>query len=76
MITDAHIHFESLVFRFLVIPWIQRELDHYRDEVNTFSKRRNNYKLTPHGPPVDLHFRAEDYDVRDFKVRLVTGNHL
>ncbi|KAJ3511405.1 hypothetical protein NMY22_g15657 [Coprinellus aureogranulatus] len=57
-----------LSFRFLVIPWIQRELDEHRERVNDFSKRRNKRKLTPAGRPVDIHFTPEDFDAVDFKV--------
>ncbi|KAJ2911955.1 hypothetical protein MD484_g8459, partial [Candolleomyces efflorescens] len=59
----------NLVFRFLVIPWIQAELDEYRDFMNGYLPQRNSHKLTPHGRPEDIHFHPQDYgETRDFKV--------
>ncbi|KAF6763513.1 hypothetical protein DFP72DRAFT_999679 [Ephemerocybe angulata] len=59
---------QALVFRFLSIPWLQGELDHYRHRVNNTRKRKNAHKLTPHGRAEDIHFRPNDFDARDFKI--------
>ncbi|RXW16940.1 hypothetical protein EST38_g8913 [Candolleomyces aberdarensis] len=69
-IYDTSKPIEVLVFRYLVIPWIQKELDIYRNRVNNFLPRKNKYKLTPHGrPSEDIHFRPDDYQkTRDFKI--------
>jgi hypothetical protein len=34
----------SMVFRWVFIPWLQRELDGYRDRVNNTAKRRDRNK--------------------------------
>jgi hypothetical protein len=68
--------FFSLVFRFLVIPWIQAELDEYWDFMNGYLPRRNSHKLTPHGRPEDIHFFPQDYGkTRDFKVTFTVTNY-
>ncbi|KAF6745208.1 hypothetical protein DFP72DRAFT_824746, partial [Ephemerocybe angulata] len=60
---------QVLIFRFTFIPWLQLELDRYRNRVNNTSKRKMAHKLTPHGRPADIHFRPNDFDEsRDFKV--------
>ncbi|TEB37828.1 hypothetical protein FA13DRAFT_1785715 [Coprinellus micaceus] len=59
---------QVLLFRCLAIPWLQGELDRYRQRVNNFKPRKNVHKLTPHGRRQDLHFRPQDFGARDFKV--------
>ncbi|TEB29322.1 hypothetical protein FA13DRAFT_1632434 [Coprinellus micaceus] len=61
-----------LTFRFLVIPFIQREVDEYRERVNDYPKRKNKRKLTPAGRPSDIHFHPADFDSVDFKVSALT----
>ncbi|KAI6152555.1 hypothetical protein BKA82DRAFT_4338062 [Pisolithus tinctorius] len=59
---------QLMVFRWLFIPWLQRELDQYRDRVNNSRKRRDKNKVLPHGIPELIHTCAEDYGALDFKV--------
>ena len=35
-----------MVFRWVFIPWLQRELDAYRDRVNNTAKRRDRNKAS------------------------------
>jgi hypothetical protein len=35
-----------MVFRWVFIPWLQRELDAYRDRINNSSKRRDRNKVS------------------------------
>lgn len=48
----------SLVFRWVFIPWLQTELDAYRERVNN----------TAHGVPNHMYEAPEDYGILDFKV--------
>ncbi|KAF8424001.1 hypothetical protein L210DRAFT_3422234 [Boletus edulis BED1] len=62
-----------MIFRWLFIPWLQKELDSYQHRINNSRKRsdkkkvRNTYVL-PHGIPELIHRCAEDYGALDFKV--------
>ncbi|KAF7312964.1 hypothetical protein MKEN_00981000 [Mycena kentingensis (nom. inval.)] len=60
---------ETLVFRFVFIPWLQREVDAYVERVNNMAKRRDKNKILPHGVPCDIFRNAEDYGALDFKVQ-------
>ena len=35
----------SMIFRWIFIPWLQYELDKYRDRVNNTAKRRDRFKV-------------------------------
>jgi hypothetical protein len=35
----------SLIFRWVFIPWLQRELDRYKDHINNTAKRRDRNKV-------------------------------
>jgi hypothetical protein len=63
-----HCHFR-MVFRWVFIPWLQRELDAYRDRVNNTAKRRDRNKVLPHGVPNLIYNTPEDFGALDFKVR-------
>ncbi|KAK7041062.1 hypothetical protein R3P38DRAFT_2478414, partial [Favolaschia claudopus] len=41
---DPNILIQALVFRWVFIPWLQRELDAYRDRVNNTAKRADRNK--------------------------------
>ncbi|KAF8590916.1 hypothetical protein K439DRAFT_1611571 [Ramaria rubella] len=57
-----------LLFRWLFIPWLQVELDTWKDSHNTAPKRADKNKILPHGRP-QLIFKAPHmYDSLDFKV--------
>lgn len=60
-----------LLFRYLAIPWLQLELDRYRQRVNNFMPRKNKHKLTPHGRRQDIHFRPQEFGTKDFKVSAI-----
>ncbi|KIK14796.1 hypothetical protein PISMIDRAFT_59358, partial [Pisolithus microcarpus 441] len=61
---------ERLVFRWLFIPWLQQELDAYRDRVNNTAKRRDRNKVLPHGVPNLIYDDPGDYEALDFKVKV------
>ncbi|KIK92391.1 hypothetical protein PAXRUDRAFT_147455, partial [Paxillus rubicundulus Ve08.2h10] len=52
----------------LFIPWLQQELDAYKDRVNNTRKHRDRNKVLPHGIPQLIHTSPEDYAALDFKV--------
>ncbi|KAJ6580551.1 hypothetical protein DFH09DRAFT_912476, partial [Mycena vulgaris] len=43
-----------LVFRWIFTPWLQKELDAYRERVNNTAKRADCSKILPHGVPTDI----------------------
>ncbi|KAI6038016.1 hypothetical protein EDC04DRAFT_2868507 [Pisolithus marmoratus] len=67
-----------LVFCWLFIPWLQKELMGYQDHVNNTAKQHDHNKILPHGIPNLIYESAGDYDVLDFKVKvdLATIKHI
>ncbi|KAJ6474357.1 hypothetical protein C8R45DRAFT_835079 [Mycena sanguinolenta] len=61
---------EALVFRYVFIPWLQQELDSYRDRINNTAKRADRNKILPHGVPNDMYEHPNDYGVLDFKIKV------
>ncbi|KAF8417179.1 hypothetical protein L210DRAFT_871640 [Boletus edulis BED1] len=61
---------ERLVFHFLFIPWLQRELDLFAERFNNSKPRHNIHKALPHGRPNDIFSRPEDFDSKDFSVKV------
>ncbi|KAJ7200378.1 hypothetical protein GGX14DRAFT_660301 [Mycena pura] len=59
---------ESLIFRWVFIPWLQLELDQYRNRINDTKKRADRNKILPHGPPNHIQEFPENYGVLDFKI--------
>ncbi|EJD47604.1 hypothetical protein AURDEDRAFT_123493 [Auricularia subglabra TFB-10046 SS5] len=57
-----------LAFRWLVIPWMQVELDEYRLRRNTRLPRKNKKKFLPHGKPDLIFERPDKYNAEDYKV--------
>lgn len=57
-----------MIFRWVFIPWLQRELDAYQDRVNNTRKRRDRNKILPHGAPDIIYQSPENFGVLDFKV--------
>lgn len=56
-----------MVFLWLAVPWVQSELDIYRQTVNTSKKRHDKHKILPQGrSPIDIYTGAVD-GVYDFK---------
>ncbi|KAG1867744.1 hypothetical protein F4604DRAFT_1584905 [Suillus subluteus] len=59
-----------MVFHWVFIPWLQQELDAYRDRVNNSAKRHDNNKVLPHGVPSLIYDSPEDFGALDFKVSI------
>lgn len=57
-----------MIFRWVFIPWLQRELDAYQDRVNNTRKWRDRNKILPHGAPDIIYQSPENFGVLDFKV--------
>ncbi|KAJ7934365.1 hypothetical protein B0H13DRAFT_1591672, partial [Mycena leptocephala] len=67
---------QALVFRWVFIPWLQTELDAYRERVNNTAKRADKSKGLPHGVPNhmypnDMYEAPEDFGVLDFQAYLI-----
>jgi hypothetical protein len=58
-----------LVFRWLAIPWLQKEADSYVYSHNTSCRRANRRKVLPNGIPDVMYENPESVDARDFKVK-------
>ncbi|KAJ7574508.1 hypothetical protein C8J56DRAFT_802832 [Mycena floridula] len=65
---DPSIPRHNLVFRWVFIPWLQAELDAYRDRVNFTAKRADRNKVLPHGVPAHIYEEPEAYECLDFKI--------
>ena len=57
-----------LLFRWLAIPWLQRELDAWVYQRNMTARRANRHKILPHGIPELIRQQPHRYDSIDFKV--------
>ncbi|KAF8188880.1 hypothetical protein K438DRAFT_1764135 [Mycena galopus ATCC 62051] len=57
-----------LVFRYVFIPWLQQELNSYRDIINNTGKRADRNKILPHGVLNNMYEHPNGYGVLDFKV--------
>ncbi|CAK5271654.1 unnamed protein product [Mycena citricolor] len=66
---DPGVLIEALVFRWVFIPWLQAELDFYRNRVNNTTKRHDRNKILPSGVPIDMFEHPEDYGILDFKIK-------
>lgn len=64
----ASLLFFRLVFRWIFIPWLQQELDAYRDRIKNTAKRADKNEVLPHGVPNLIAEHPEDYGVLDFQV--------
>ncbi|KAJ6495112.1 hypothetical protein C8R45DRAFT_824067, partial [Mycena sanguinolenta] len=63
-----------LVFRWIFIPWLQLELDRYREPLNNTAKRSDRNKILPHGVPNHIFEFPDEYGILDFKVQLKPGS--
>jgi hypothetical protein len=61
-------HRNSLVFRWLAIPWLQKEADAYMYSHNTSRRRANRHKVLPNGIPDVMFENPKSVGARDFKV--------
>lgn len=59
-----------MVFRWVFIPWLQRELDAFRNRLNNTIKRADRNKVLPHGVPNEMYESPGEFGVLDFKVSL------
>ncbi|KAG1729360.1 hypothetical protein EDD22DRAFT_982663 [Suillus occidentalis] len=64
---DSNNTLQVMVFRWVFIPWLQRELDAYQDRINNTAKRRDRNKVLPHGVPNLIYESPEDFGALDFK---------
>ncbi|KAI5982643.1 hypothetical protein EDD15DRAFT_2202662 [Pisolithus albus] len=66
-----------MVFRWVFIPWLQAELDSYRDRINNSRKCRDKKKASFRSNDymflADLCRPTEDYGALDFKVMVTPG---
>ncbi|CAK5280870.1 unnamed protein product [Mycena citricolor] len=60
---------QALVFWWIFIPWVQAELEAYRNCVNLTVKCQDCNKILPHGVPQHMLEYPEEYAVLDFKAR-------
>ncbi|KAG9312434.1 hypothetical protein JVU11DRAFT_6818 [Chiua virens] len=59
---------QLMVFRWIFIPWLQQELDNYKQRINRSRKRRDRNKILPHSVPELIHESPQDFGALDFKV--------
>ncbi|KAG1797415.1 uncharacterized protein HD556DRAFT_1431118 [Suillus plorans] len=65
---DSSTTLQVMVFHWVFIPWLQHELDAYRDRMNNTAKRRDRNKVLPHGVPNLIYDSPEDFGALDFKI--------
>lgn len=58
----------SLVFRFIFMPLVQRELDLYKELVNTSPRRATRKAMLPNDAPLNIYEWPEKYGSKDFGV--------
>lgn len=59
-----------LVFLWLVVPWLQDELDLFVRRFNSSPRRADKHKLTPQGIPDLIARYPTEFGSRDYKVRV------
>ncbi|KAG1796073.1 uncharacterized protein HD556DRAFT_1234916, partial [Suillus plorans] len=70
---DCDSTLQRLIFRWVFIPWLQRELDGYKDRINNTAKRHDRNKVLPHGVPNLIYDSPGDFGALDFKIVLEPG---
>ncbi|KAG0695167.1 hypothetical protein DFH29DRAFT_831334 [Suillus ampliporus] len=70
---DAGNTLEIMIFCWIFIPWLQTELNEYKDHVNNTAKRRDHNKVLPHGIPELIYNSPEDFGALDFKIGIEPG---
>ncbi|KAJ7022416.1 hypothetical protein C8F04DRAFT_1138129 [Mycena alexandri] len=58
----------QLVFRWIVIPWLQKELDAWVVLRNSTPRRSDKHKILPQGIPDLIASKPEQYGTKDYKV--------
>lgn len=61
----------SMIFRWLAIPWIQKELDSWRNKFNSTKRRNSRHKILPQEIPDLVHHKPGHYGHKNFMVRLL-----
>ncbi|KAJ7599656.1 hypothetical protein C8J56DRAFT_879455 [Mycena floridula] len=61
---------QNFIFHWVFIPWLQAELDLYKDRVNHTAKRADRNKILPHGVPAHIYEKPEEYGCLDFKIQV------
>ncbi|THG92966.1 hypothetical protein EW026_g8128 [Hermanssonia centrifuga] len=59
---------QKLVFLWLAVPWLQAELDAYKEEFNSSKKCTDKNKVLPRGIPDLITAKPELHGTMDFKV--------
>ncbi|KAG2369244.1 hypothetical protein BDR07DRAFT_1267997, partial [Suillus spraguei] len=59
---------QCLIFRWVFIPWLQCELDVYKDHINNTVKQHDHNKVLPHGVPNIIYNSPGDFGALDFKL--------
>ncbi|KAJ7455486.1 hypothetical protein FB451DRAFT_1342284 [Mycena latifolia] len=59
---------DKLVFRWLAIPWLQREIDAWVKRFNSTTRRADKHKILPHGIPDLIASKPESFATKDYKV--------
>lgn len=57
-----------LVFLWLALPWLQAELDSFKYQLNHTARRADKNKVLPHGIPVLITEKPQNYNSDCFKV--------
>ncbi|KAL0945784.1 hypothetical protein HGRIS_012072 [Hohenbuehelia grisea] len=65
---DVDVPLENLIFRWLAVPWMQKELDEWVIMRNNSLPRANKHKVLPHGIPAMIRLHPELYGTTDFKI--------
>ncbi|KZT61423.1 hypothetical protein CALCODRAFT_420857, partial [Calocera cornea HHB12733] len=65
---DINILLDKYVFRWLAVPFIQAELDHYVHMHNTTRPRADKNKLLPNGVPEHILEHPQRFGARDYRV--------
>lgn len=60
----------SLLFRWIAIPWLQTEIDHWVSFKNKTSPRASRHKLLPHGIPALIRANPSHFNAIDFKIHV------
>ncbi|KAL1659835.1 hypothetical protein GGF50DRAFT_64441 [Schizophyllum commune] len=61
---------ENLVFRYVFIPWLQKELDAWRTKINNTKPRRDKHKILPNGVPNDILEDPGRFGALDFRIQV------
>ncbi|KDR70020.1 hypothetical protein GALMADRAFT_230371 [Galerina marginata CBS 339.88] len=69
-IYDSSRILDELVFRWVFIPWMQKELDAWCTRINNSRKRKDRNKILPHGVPNLIYDSPHRFGCLDFKINV------